>query len=101
MSFIGYLTLGIAYKILLIFQEKQKADVNKIFLKNFYNFETKQLNQYYTGMLVLRTLILSLALYFTVMAIYYAKLANINFGIISCCFMFSIVMNIVCGYLLF
>ncbi len=52
-------------------------------------------------MLILRTMIVGLSIYFTVLAIYFANLANINFGIISCCFIFSIVVNITCGYLFF
>ena len=73
----------------------------KIFFKYVYDFEKRQINTYYTANLILRTLIMVVALYFTISAIYYAKLANINFGIISCCFIFSIVVNIVCGYLFF
>jgi drug/metabolite transporter (DMT)-like permease len=101
MSFAGFFLMGVAYKLLLIYQQKQKAEVEKIFFRNFYNFETNQINQYYTGMLILRTLIIGCSLYFSVLAIYYANLANINFGIISCCFIFSIVVNITCGYLFF
>jgi uncharacterized membrane protein len=101
MSFAGFFLMGVAYKLLLIYQQKQKAEVQKIFFGNFYNFESNQINQYYTGMLILRTLILGLSLYLSVQAIYYANLANINFGIISCCFIFSIVVNITCGYLFF
>ena len=73
----------------------------KILFKYLYDFEKRQINSYYTANLLLRSLIVFVALYFTISAIYYAKLANINFGIISCCFIFSIVVNIACGYLFF
>jgi multidrug transporter EmrE-like cation transporter len=36
-----------------------------------------------------------------VMSIYYSKLADINFGIVSCCFCISIVFNSVCCYIFF
>ena len=52
-------------------------------------------------MLIIRTGLLSIALWSTIMSIYYANLANINFGIISCCFIFSIVVNITFGYAFF
>ena len=44
---------------------------------------------------------LLVALWTTIVSIYYAKLANINFGIISCCLIFSIVVNISAGYAFF
>lgn len=52
-------------------------------------------------MLLLRVGIFLMALWATIMSIYYANQANINFGIISCCFMFSIVLNITAGYMIF
>jgi len=52
-------------------------------------------------MLTIRICVLLASLWSGIMSIYYANLANINFGIISCCFIFSIVVNISCGYAFF
>ena len=39
--------------------------------------------------------------YCGIKSIYYAGLANLNFGIVSCCFIFSIIINVTCGFLFF
>lgn len=39
--------------------------------------------------------------YCGIKSIYYAGLANLNFGIVSCCFIFSIIINVTCGLLFF
>ena len=39
--------------------------------------------------------------YFGIKSIYYAGLANLNFGIVSCCYIFSIVINVTCCFLFF
>ena len=41
------------------------------------------------------------SLYCAVKSIYYANLAGLNFGVISCCFIFSIVINCTFGYFCF
>jgi uncharacterized membrane protein len=42
-----------------------------------------------------------LTYYCGIKSIYYATLANINFGIISCCFIFSIIINVTFGLIFF
>ncbi len=42
-----------------------------------------------------------LSIYCAMRSLYYANLAGINFGIVTCCFMMSIVMNVTFGYIFF
>jgi drug/metabolite transporter (DMT)-like permease len=44
---------------------------------------------------------LMMGYYCGIKSIYYAGLANLNFGIVSCCMMFSIIINMTCGLLFF
>ena len=55
----------------------------------------------YLGCILLRVLLATAALYCGVSSIHYAILANVNFGIISCCFIVSIVINCTFAYFFF
>lgn len=52
-------------------------------------------------MLLLRTCSLILTYYCGIRSIYYATLANINFGIVSCCFIVSVLVNSVFNFIFF
>lgn len=49
----------------------------------------------------MRILITTTSLVSAIKSIHYAIEANINFGIISCCFIISIVINSACGFIFF
>ena len=49
----------------------------------------------------MRAIGLIITYYCGIKSIYYAGLANLNFGIVSCCFIFSIIINVACGLLFF
>ena len=106
LNFTGFLMLGMAYKLYIMKtatkeEKSQPNSTKKIFFYEFYDFKEGKICWEYTRMVLLRIFLCSLAFWTTIMSIYYAKLANINFGIISCCFIFSIVINITCGYAFF
>ena len=75
--------------------------MKRVLFYEFYDFDHGRVNWEYTIMLMIRVSLLLVALWAAIMSIYYANLANINFGIISCCFIFSIVVNITAGYAIF
>ena len=49
----------------------------------------------------MRACALMVTYYCGIKSIYYAGLAHLNFGIVSCCFIFSIIINVTCGLLFF
>jgi drug/metabolite transporter (DMT)-like permease len=49
----------------------------------------------------MRAIGLIITYYCGIKSIYYAGLANLNFGIVSCFFIFSIIINVACGLLFF
>ena len=95
--------LGLAYKFYSMMKAKKPNNgvLKRVLFYEFYDFDKGRVNWEYTCMLLLRVGIFLMALWATIMSIYYANQANINFGIISCCFMFSIVLNITAGYAIF
>ena len=68
---------------------------------HFYDFQLQKVNKYYTFQVSIRACALLMSYYFGIKSIYYAGLANLNFGIVSCCYIFSIVINVTCGFLFF
>lgn len=78
-----------------------KDSIMKLCFGNFYKFDENQINWYYTIHVFLRSFALILVYWFGIKSIYFAKLANINIGIISSCFIFSIVINVTAGFLFF
>jgi drug/metabolite transporter (DMT)-like permease len=90
----------IAYKIE---QRDQLAprSFKEVAFGNFYDFKKQKYDDYYLKNQLLRILITMTSLYCAVKSIHYANLANINFGIISCCFIVSIIINCSCGYFFF
>jgi drug/metabolite transporter (DMT)-like permease len=103
LNFSGFFLLGLAYKVYSMMKAQKPEDVafKRVLFHEFYDFSQGRVNWEYTLMLVLRVGLLLVALWAAIMSIYYANLANINFGIISCCFIFSIVVNITAGYAIF
>jgi drug/metabolite transporter (DMT)-like permease len=82
-------------------KKSQDRVFKRVLFYEFYDFDQGRVNWEYSLMLLLRVGIFMVALWGTIMSIYYANLANINFGIISCCFMFSLILNITVGYAIF
>jgi drug/metabolite transporter (DMT)-like permease len=82
-------------------KKSQDRVFKRVLFYEFYDFDQRRVNWEYSLMLLLRVGIFMVALWGTIMSIYYANLANINFGIISCCFMFSLILNITVGYAIF
>lgn len=103
LNFSGFFLLGLAYKIycMMKFQKPRDGVFKRVLFQEFYDFSQERVNREYTLMLMLRVCLFLVSLWAAIMSIYYANLANINFGIISCCFTFSIVVNISAGYAIF
>lgn len=51
--------------------------------------------------MILRLALCSCSIFFALKSIYFANLANINFGIVSCCYIVSIIVNSTSGYFFF
>lgn len=103
LNFSGFFLLGLAYKIycMMKFLKPRDGVFKRVLFQEFYDFSQERVNREYTLMLMLRVCLFLVSLWAAIMSIYYANLANINFGIISCCFTFSIVVNISAGYAIF
>jgi drug/metabolite transporter (DMT)-like permease len=78
-----------------------KEAIKRTIFGNFYDFETYKVNKYYAFQVTMRACGLMITYYCAIKSIYYAGLANLNFGIVSCCFIFSIIINVTCGLLFF
>ena len=66
-----------------------------------YDFENKRVNWGYSYQIFLRQCLLFYSYWAAISSIHYANLANINFGIISCCFIISVVVNTAAGLAFF
>jgi len=102
--FTGFIVVALIYRFLqLKFEVKSFARdaILRTCFGQFYNFETHQLNSFYAFQIFCRTLVLMLTYWCGIKSIYYASLANINFGIISCCFICSIIINVTFGLIFF
>ena len=78
-----------------------KESMRSTILGHFYDFELQKVNKYYTFQVSIRACVMLMSYYFGIKSIYYAGVANLNFGIVSCCYIFSIVINVTCGFLFF
>ena len=67
----------------------------------FYNYEEKRINKGYTAFTNIRSYILILSYWCAISSIRHASLAHLNFGIVSCCYIASVVINSTASYLLF
>ena len=103
--FTGFLFVTILYRLinLKFFQGKDLSIVNvKEGFQGYYvNKETGLVNWSYTMQIFVRTWIMLLAFYCAIKSIHYANLAQVNFGIVSCCYIISIVVNSTVGYFYF
>lgn len=104
LSFTGFLVVALIYRFIqLKFEVKsfsRKAIIHTCF-GQFYNFEIQRFNSFYAFQVFCRALVLILIYWCGIKSIYYASLANINFGIISCCFICSIIINVTFGLIFF
>jgi hypothetical protein len=62
-----------------------KPTFKDVFIRNYIDPKTRALDLYFTISVLFRNLISGISIYSAVRSVYYANLANINFGIISCC----------------
>lgn len=102
--FAGFFIIACVHKGLLYQAELKEGSgktLREVIFGNFYNFKTSQLDKYYLMNIILRVGLSMASVYCAISSIHYANLANINFGIISCCFIVSIIINSSCGYFLF
>jgi multidrug transporter EmrE-like cation transporter len=75
--------------------------MKEVFFCNFYVKETGAYDWYYILNIIMRIVMATVSVYSSIRSIHFAILANINFGIISCCFIISVVINSTCGYFFF
>ena len=75
--------------------------LKELLLINLYDKQAGKVNWGYLVHILIRIGLIMTSFYLSILSIHYAILANINFGIVSCCFLFSIVVNVSCAYLFF
>jgi drug/metabolite transporter (DMT)-like permease len=76
--------------------------VKQLFPNYYYLLDGQEkFNWMYLAHIVKRATNFLIVFWAMVMSIYYARLAGINFGIISCCYCVSIIFNSVCCYFFF
>lgn len=107
LNFLPFIIVATAYKLLTFYWEgKEKGIQNRrpfmrVAFANFTDEKTGQVDWYYVRNILFRVFISTVSLYSAIKSIHFAILANINFGIISCCFIISIVINSTCGFFFF
>lgn len=102
MYFSGFTVVIVIYRLLIA--SKIEGAGSTVF-GNFYSQRGKPgvmtVDRYYFLNLAFRVALQTCSVYSQIKSIHYAILANINFGIVSCCFIFSIVINTAFGYKFF
>jgi len=105
--FLPFILVSVIYKFLAYHWEgKEKGlasrrPMKEVFFGNFWVKDTGAYDWYYIWSIILRIVLCTVSVYSAIRSIHFALLANINFGIISCCFIISIVINSACGYFFF
>ena len=66
-----------------------------------YDFNERKINWNYSIQIFIRQWLLFYSYWAALSSIHYANLAHINFGIISCCFIVSVVVNTAAGRFFF
>ena len=102
--FTGFILVALIFRFLQLRFEVKSFSLDAILrtcFSQFYNFDTRHLNRFYAFQILCRALVLMLTYWCGIKSIYYASLANINFGIVSCCFICSIIINVTFGLLCF
>lgn len=102
--FTGFFLVVVSYRLISLKRDKKKIDFNTLklgFLGNIYDFNQKCVRKQYTAQVIFRASLLLTIYWCAISSIHYANLAKINFGIVSCCFIVSVVVNSAAGLAFF
>lgn len=102
--FAGFLVVVIGFRLFTLKQEGKAVNLSNLkaaFLINFIDRSSGRVNWRYTIQIFLRVCLLFYSYWGALLSIHYANRANINFGVISCCFIVSVVVNTAAGLVFF